>query len=100
MISVKTSISIVSTADTNQKYASQKTIVAWAHTHAAHTVCAIVLSVSIQDIGLSISSFNFKKFTAFLSHFSAFAFSDDIGVDNKDASDKEHKNDIISAENK
>lgn len=90
----------MSTAETIQKNSSQNTIVACAHTQAAHTVWAIVLSVKIADRGLSISSFNFINFSAFLSHSSTFALSEEIGVESKVASTREHKNEIIKAVNK
>ena len=97
---MKTSISIVKTAETIQKNSSQNTIVACANTQAAHTVWAIVLSVRIAERGLSISSFNSINFSAFSSHSSVFAFREEIGVERRVASTSEHKNETINAVNK
>lgn len=79
------------------KEASQKTIIAYAQTQAAHTVWAMVLSVKMAEIGLSISSLSSINFVAFLSQCSALAFNDENGVDKSVASTKEHKKEIIRA---
>jgi hypothetical protein len=58
------------------------------------------LSVKIAERGLSISSLSFTNFSAFLSHSSAFALIEEIGVESKVASTREHKNEIIKAVNR
>jgi hypothetical protein len=100
IISVITSISSVKHADTTPKYASPNTFAACAPTPAAPTVCAIVLSESIADNGMSTFSLYFMSMAADLLPLLAFAISEEIGIDNNIASVMEHKNEVNSAKNK
>lgn len=100
IISVKTKIRIVSTAETKPKYASPNTMVACAPTPAAPTVCATVFKDNIADKGLSISDFNYNIVSAFLSPNSIFDFKKETGVDSKTASIIEHTKEVKRATNK
>ena len=100
MISDKTRIRIVSTAEIIPKYTSPKTLTASAPTPAEPTVWAMVFKERMAEIGLSISCF--KRFIngAFFAPSCSFMVMKETGVERRTASRTEHKKDTDNANNK
>ena len=90
----------VSAADTRPKYVSPHSTVAWAPTPAAPTIFAIVLSVSMEDSGLLISSLNFFSNLAFLLPCASLALTNDRDTEKSTDSVIEQRNETDSAKNR
>ena len=100
MISEKTRMSTVRPAENHPRAASPNCAAAIAPTLAAPAVLAMVLTVRIAEMGLSMSCLYFFKRSAVFEPSSSFMVTKDIGVESKDASSTEQVNDAKTTKNK